>query len=109
MEREPGGAAIYTGFTVQYRGRYQAVELKYAGPREATWTMGKWVINVHQDRPSDRTRLITLWGDEEVPVCEWRLESGIGLSDLYDRMQLDPLPVGLDLPLLHRAIFRMIG
>lgn len=109
METMPGGASIYTGFTVQYRGRYQSVELKYAGARETTWTMGKWVINIHQDHPNDRTRRVTLWGDEEQPIGEWKVELGLGLSELNDRMTLNSTPTGLDLPLLHRAVFRMIS
>jgi hypothetical protein len=109
METMPGGASIYTGFTVQYRGRYQPVELKYVSNREATWTMGKWVINIHQDHPSDRSRRVTLWGDEDLPVGEWFLEVGLSLGELLERMHLNPLPADLDLPLLHRAVFRMIG
>lgn len=109
METMPGGASIYTGFTVQYRGRYQSVELKYVGAREATWTIGKWVINIHQDRPSDRTRRVTLWGDQEEPLGEWQLEAGLGLSELSERIQVNSPPTDLDLPLLHRAIFRMIS
>lgn len=109
MESVPGGASIYTGFTVQYRGRYQMVELKYAGAREMTWTLGKWVINIHQERPSDRARRVTLWGDAEQPVAEWQLEFGLGLSDLNLRMALESPPADLDLPLLQRAVLRIIG
>lgn len=109
METVPGGASIYTGFTVQYRGRYQAVELKYAGARETTWTMGKWVINVQQDRPKGRVRHVTLWGDAERPVGEWQLEAGLSLTELLDRITLNQPPADLDLPLLHRALHRLIG
>lgn len=109
LETVPGSASIYTGFTVQFRGRYQLVQLKYVGAREATWTMGKWVINIHQGRPGDQIRRVTLWGDEEFPVGEWRLQMGLGLGDLHEQMQLDPVPLDLDLQLLHRAVSRMIS
>lgn len=109
MENLPGGASIYTGFSVQYRGRYQMVELKYAGARETTWTMGKWVINIHQERGNNRLRRITLWGDEEQPVAEWELEAGLGLSELNLRMTLERVPADLDLALLQRAVLRMIS
>jgi hypothetical protein len=109
MEALPGGASIYTGFTVQYRGRYQAVELKYVGPKEATWMMGKWVINVHHAGPGNEDRRITLWGDGDAPVGEWQLEAGLSLAELNRRMQVEPPPDDLDLALLYRAVVRMIS
>lgn len=109
MESAPGGASIYTGFTVQYRGRYQPVELKYVSAREMTWTMGRWMINIHQERTGEEGRRVTLWGDSDLPIGEWRLQEGLGLNELQHRMQLNPLPADLDLPILHRAVCRMIG
>lgn len=109
METVPGGASIYTGFTVQYRGRYQVVELKYAGAREMTWTMGRWVINIQRERRNDSARRVTLWGDGDQPVGDWQLERGLGLSELNERVTLSQPPADLDLPLLHRAIVRLIS
>jgi hypothetical protein len=107
-ERPTGAQGTYTGFTLEWNGRSQSVRLQRITKQESSWTMGPWLFSVAGPVSGPGTRFVTLWGTDNTPLCEWRLEPGWGPAEVMRRIKARPLPDDLDAELLARVLVRTL-
>lgn len=108
-ERPSASQAIYSGFTVEWNGKTQAVSLKQMSKHETIWAMGPWTLAVAGPPDGPGTRVVTLLAGEEESIGEWRLQPGWGPSEIGRRLKVWPLPSDLSPELLARVIVRVLG
>ncbi|HWI51567.1 MAG TPA: hypothetical protein VNT01_05420 [Symbiobacteriaceae bacterium] len=93
----------------EWNGSTQPVRLQHMGKHETTWSLGRWLLRVAGPPSGPGTRFVTLLGDNEEPLAEWKLEPGWGPQEVLRRAKARAMPPEMDTELLARVIVRVLA
>lgn len=108
-ERTASAQPPYLGFTVDWHGNPTGVRLVRMSKQEVLWRLGSWTLVVTGPPNGPGTRGVTLRGEFDNVIGEWRLEPTWGPSEVGRRLRANPLPREIDPDLLARVILRLLN
>lgn len=108
-ERLAGLQQPYTGFVADWNGHSLPVRLLQMTKHETLWNFGPWSLKVVGPPSGPGTRFVSLLGEDEKQVAEWRLEPGWGPTEVVRRIKSRPVPEGVEPELMARVIVRLLA
>lgn len=108
-ERTAAVQPPYLGFSLDWHGHPASVRLLRMSKQEVQWRLGLWTLTVNGPPSGPGTRVVTLRGELETVIGEWRLEPSWGPTEVGRRLRAVPLPREIDPDLLGRVIMRVLN